>query len=96
MNRKSTVWRLKFLRDICSSSEVFPSSYWVSDVTKGKRIAGGGEASVYIGRHRDHAVAVRQFHTEEALSDVPKVCRCWFRAPGIILDNQATVLGHNS
>jgi hypothetical protein len=66
MSAEMTSQRLKLLQDISSSSSMFPESYWISNVTKGDIISSGAEAIVYIGHHRDRAVAVRQFHIVDA------------------------------
>ena|ERR1700733_14085506 len=58
--------RLKLLQDISSLSGLFPESYWISDVTKGKKISVGGEATVYLGEHRGEAIAIREFHPLES------------------------------
>ena len=58
--------RLKLLQDISLSSGIFPESYWVSDVSKGKRVSVGGEATVYLGHHRGEVVIVREFHPVES------------------------------
>ena len=89
----SSTQRLKLLQDISSKSGLFPSSYWILDVKKGERISYGGEANIYVGRHRDRAVVVRQFLTEGAPHNLDEV-RTF--APHALIHNQAVVLDHNS
>lgn len=36
--------------------------YWISGVTRGRRLASGGETTVYEGDYRGRAVAIRKFH----------------------------------
>ncbi|KAF8307624.1 hypothetical protein DL93DRAFT_1998562 [Clavulina sp. PMI_390] len=57
-----TSLRLRFLQDICSLSGVVPTGYWVTSVSIGRRIASGGEATIYRAKYRDSLVAVREFH----------------------------------
>ena len=95
MDEDSTSRRLKLLQDISSSSGLLPESYWVLDVTKGRRISSGGEATVYIGRHRDRAVVVREFHPVDpsegnrgAPNNLAKVCQ-----PDLICCVQSSTFG---
>jgi len=44
----------------------FPESYWISGVTKGKKISVGGEATVYLGEYRGETIAIREFHPLES------------------------------
>jgi hypothetical protein len=62
MDADLTSQRLKLLQDVSSSSGLLPRPYWISDVTKGKRISVGGEATVYLGLHSGETVVVREFH----------------------------------
>ena len=89
----SSIQRLKLLQDISSKSGLFPSSYWILNVKKGKRISCGGEANIYVGCHCDRAVVVRQFLTEGAPHNLDEVCHL---APHTPTHNQAVVLDHNS
>jgi len=58
--------RLKLLQDISSSSGIFPEPYWVSDISKGKRISVGGEATIYLGHRQGEVIIVREFHPVES------------------------------
>ena len=62
---ESASQRLKLLQDVSTASSLFPKSYWISDVTKGKRISAGGEATVYLGHHIGQTVVIREFHFVE-------------------------------
>jgi len=66
MDAQSTSQRLKLLQDISSLSGILPDSYWISDITKGKRISSGAEAIVYRGQQGNRTVVVRQFHHAES------------------------------
>jgi hypothetical protein len=65
VDAESASEKLKLLQDITSSSGLFPGSYWISGITKGKRISVGGEATVSLGHHRSKAIVVREFHPVE-------------------------------
>lgn len=54
--------RLRLLQDICSLSTRLPKLYWVNDVSRGRRIAIGGETTVYKARYRSSDAVVREFH----------------------------------
>jgi hypothetical protein len=58
--------KLKLLQDISSLSGLFPESYWIFKVTKGKKISVGGEATVYLGYHGGKTIVVREFHPVES------------------------------
>jgi len=62
MEGELTSQRLKLLQDISSSSGLLPESYWISGVSKGKKIFVGGEATVYLGHRGGEVVVVREFH----------------------------------
>jgi len=62
MEAELTSQRLKLLQDISSSSGLLPKSYWISGVTKGKKIFVGGEATVYLGHRGGEIVVVHEFH----------------------------------
>ena len=66
VDEASTSERLKLLQDIGSSFDLLPESYWVSHITKGRRISVGGEATVYFGDRGGEAVVVREFHPVES------------------------------
>lgn len=68
MNAESASQRLRLLQDISSWSGLFPASYWISDITKGKKISVGGEATVYLGHHGGEAIVVREFHPVDSES----------------------------
>lgn len=53
---------LRLLQDVCGVSSLCPSVYWISGVTRGRRIAAGGETTVYEGDYLGKAVAIRKFH----------------------------------
>ena len=67
--------RLKLLQDVSSSSGIFPEPYWVSDVSKGKKISVGGEATIYLGHHRGEVIIVREFHPVESIGLGPEIER---------------------
>lgn len=54
--------RLKLLQDISSVSGILPRNYRITKVSRGSRIGGGAEATVYYAKHEGAAVVVRQFH----------------------------------
>lgn len=53
---------LTYLHNLCVNSLVVPTSYWVTDVSRGRRLAAGGEAAVHEGISILRAVAIRDFH----------------------------------
>lgn len=56
--------RLQYLIDLCLSSGLLPTPCWIDKViaTKYQLITGGGDFSVYSGRHAGRAVAIRHRH----------------------------------
>lgn len=54
--------RLKLLQDICSLSGLLPEMYWVKNVSRGRRVAAGGEATVYKALYQNSNVVLREFH----------------------------------
>lgn len=66
MDGSSNSQRLKLLQDICSLSRLFPESYRILDVEKGKEISHGAEANIYAGQHGGRAVVIRAFHSTAA------------------------------
>jgi len=57
---------LKLLQDICPSSLMFPPSFWITGVVRGRRIAAGGEATTFDGTHRGRPVVIRLYHPPKA------------------------------
>lgn len=53
---------LRLIQDFSVMSLHIPSSYWITGVKIGERIAGGGEATIYAGTHHGRKVVIRQFH----------------------------------
>ena len=74
MDAESSSQRLKLLQDISSLSSLFPQPYWISDITKGRRISGGGEATIYCLRDSTAAV-IREFHLPLRIREAEKVKR---------------------
>jgi hypothetical protein len=66
MDAESASQRLRPPQDTSPRSGLFPASYWISDITKGKKISVGGEATVYLGHHNSEAIVVREFHPVES------------------------------
>ena len=62
MDAESSSQRLKLLQDISCNSGLLPRPYWISNITKGDMISGGGEATIYMGCHCSTAVVIREFH----------------------------------
>lgn len=62
LNDELAGMRMKQLQNICTQSLLFPPSYWITGVVKGKRIAAGAEATVYQGVYQGTDVAIREFH----------------------------------
>ncbi|KAF8304819.1 hypothetical protein DL93DRAFT_414575 [Clavulina sp. PMI_390] len=53
--------RLRLLQDLCSISGVLPKPYWMTEVSKGRPIGSGAEATTYKGRRLGVTVVVREF-----------------------------------
>src|ERR1700733_129892 len=74
MDAESSSKRLKLLQDISSLSGLFPRQYWISDITKGDRISGGGEATIHCLRDSTTAV-IREFHLPLRIREAENVKR---------------------
>jgi len=65
---------LNSFKDISSLSGLFPRPYWISNITKGKRISGRGEATIYCLRNST-ATVIHEFHLPLRIREAEKVKR---------------------